>query len=126
MSSMREIAMPLRMLPARRGSDGGNRLWSRVSSVRTVSVSPPRYEWTMDWGPKLRALARQQHGVVSRAQGRQAGADYEAVRVGIRRGEWQTVSPRVLRLIGAPWTDHSALMAAVLDAGETAVASHRS
>src|SRR5688572_15991844 len=72
----------------------------------------------------LRRLAEQQHGVVSRAQCRDLGMRYEAARS--RRGAWERVSPRVLRLIGAPKTERSALMAAVLDAGRHAAASHRS
>ena len=46
--------------------------------------------------------------------------------MGRGRGEWESLSPRVLRLIGAPLTKRSKLMAAVLDAGSGAVASHRS
>lgn len=73
----------------------------------------------------LRSVAERQHGVVSRAQCRLAGADRLAVRHSIARGEWARLSPRVLCLVGAPITDRSALMAAVLDAGNRAAASHR-
>lgn len=69
----------------------------------------------------LRKLAEHQHGVISRVQGRELGV---SVRNGIERADWERVSPRVIRLVGAPRTPHTAVMAAVLDAGIGAVASH--
>ncbi|HEX2039912.1 MAG TPA: DUF559 domain-containing protein, partial [Acidimicrobiales bacterium] len=75
---------------------------------------------------RLRRRAEEQHGVVSRSQCRLLGLDYDRIRIGIRRGEWERVSPRVVRLVGAPRTERSELMAAVLDAGDSAVASRRS
>jgi very-short-patch-repair endonuclease len=75
---------------------------------------------------ELRRIAEQQHGVVSRAQCRQAGVDHLALRHSLARGDWERVTPRVLRLVGAPRTEHSTLLAAVLDAGKRAVASCRS
>lgn len=80
----------------------------------------------MDEMQRLRAVAEQQHGVLSRSQCRAQGAGECAVRMGRRRGEWERVTPRVVRLVGAPRTERSALMAAVLDAGPGAAASHRS
>lgn len=74
----------------------------------------------------IRTLAEDQHGVVSRAQCRQLGWTAPELRPGERRGEWERVSARVLRLVGSPRTTRAALMAAVLDAGNGAVASHRS
>src|SRR5688500_4722301 len=78
----------------------------------------------MDWGNGLRPLAERQHGVVSRAQYREAGCTAQQIRIDEHR--WEELSPRVLRLVGAPRTERSMLMAAVLDAGEGAAASHRS
>ncbi len=79
----------------------------------------------MEWTTALRKVAEEQHAVVSRNQCRAMGIAYEQVRVARNRGEWDPVSPRVLRLVGAPRTERSALMAAVLDAGDGAAASHR-
>lgn len=73
----------------------------------------------------LRRLAAQQHGVVSRAQCRRLGLSTDSMRSRIRRGEWVVVSRRVLRHVAAPQTARTMLMAAVLDAGEGTVASHR-
>jgi very-short-patch-repair endonuclease len=80
----------------------------------------------MTWTHRLRHLAAEQHGVVSRAQCRAVGAGAIPLRTGLRRRDWEAVTPRVVRLAGAPCTDHSRLMAAVLDAGPGAAASHRS
>src|SRR5687767_9087425 len=74
---------------------------------------------------RLRALAELQHGLVSRAQCRSAGFDAAACRALFRRGDWEPLSPRVLRLVGSPQTAQSSVMATVLDAGDEAVASHR-
>jgi very-short-patch-repair endonuclease len=71
----------------------------------------------------VRERAEQQHGVVSRDQCRLAGI---SMRAELARGDWEVLSPRVLRLRGAPRTARSRLMAAVLDAGGGAAASHGS
>lgn len=73
---------------------------------------------------ELRQLAEEQHSVVSRTQCRQAGLDGNGLRAELR-GRWEPLSPRVLRLVGAPQTARMRVMAGVLDAGEGAVASHR-
>jgi very-short-patch-repair endonuclease len=78
----------------------------------------------VDWENELRRLAAKQHGVVGRAQCRATGCSAQQLRRD--RQHWESVSRRVIRLAGAPYTDRSALMAAVLDAGENAAASHRS
>lgn len=70
----------------------------------------------------LRKLAEEQHGVVSRAQCRAVGARMENL---FERGDWVSLSPRVIRLAGAPRTAQSEMAAAVLDAGPGAAASHR-
>lgn len=71
----------------------------------------------------LRQLAEQQHGAVSREQCRELGFDHDGIRAD--RRAWEPMSPRVLHLVGAPRTDLLAVMAAVLDAGRGACASHR-
>lgn len=73
----------------------------------------------------LRKLASEQHGVIARRQCRHVGADKSALRPEREGGLWEPLSPRVLRLTGAPFTTRSRVMAAVLDAGDAAVASHR-
>ncbi len=70
----------------------------------------------------LRKIAEEQHGVAARLQCRAFGLEWEAL---FRRGEWERLSPRVIRLVGAPRTPKSDVMAAVLDAGTGAVASHQ-
>ena len=73
----------------------------------------------------IRELAEQQHGVVSRAQCRQIGVDGDGLRPEMRASRWESLSPRVLRVVGAPHTSRMQVMAGVLDAGGGAVASHR-
>ena len=70
----------------------------------------------------MRELAAQQHGVVSQAQWRAAD---QGTKYPVHRGEWERWSPRVLHLVGSPVTLRTRVMAAVLDAGDAAVASHR-
>jgi very-short-patch-repair endonuclease len=47
------------------------------------------------------------------------------MRNALERGEWERMSPRVLRLVGAPRSGRTDVMATVLEAGDEAVASHR-
>lgn len=71
----------------------------------------------------LRELARGQHALVSRAQARQLGLGRDALARRIRAGEWDLITPRVLRLAGANVTFDQRCMAAVLDAGPSAALS---
>lgn len=73
----------------------------------------------------LRDMAEKQHGVVSRIQARAASPTVEALRHRLAGPDWELVTPRVLRLVGAPRTVLQDLMAAVLDAGPGSAASHR-
>lgn len=73
----------------------------------------------------LRELAEDQHGVVARTQCHRMGFDRDALRPEVDNRRWEALSPRVLRLVGAPRTARMRVMAGVLDAGEGAVASHR-
>lgn len=78
----------------------------------------------MELGARLRQLAQTQQGLVSLHQARQMGASYAAVRNLTSSREWTAISPRVLALVGVPRTQLQLAMAAVLDAGPGAVASH--
>ncbi len=69
---------------------------------------------------------RSQHGVVSRSELRLLGIPDWAERTKVARGEWERIGKRVVRLAGAPATPEQRLMAACLDAGPSAVASHQS
>ena len=72
----------------------------------------------------MRERAGAQHGLVSRDQLRAAGVSRQAVANRLRSPDWEAATPRVLRLVGAPATDHQRALAVVLDAGGSAVASH--
>src|SRR5258705_2005893 len=69
-------------------------------------------------------LAALQHGVVSRRQAAQLGCDRTAVERWERLGRIDLPSPAVVRFNGAPETGLQRVSAAVLDAGQAAVASH--
>lgn len=74
----------------------------------------------------MRAVAVTQHGLVGRDQLRREGASRQAVGRRLSSPDWDLVTPRVLRLVGAPVTDHQRAMAATLDAGPGTLVSHRS
>ncbi len=67
-----------------------------------------------------------QHGVVARWQLRAHGASQAWILRRIRDGALEPLSSIVLRIGGAPPTDHQRAMAAVLDSGPGAVLSHHS
>lgn len=75
---------------------------------------------------QLRQLAEHQRGVISRAQACALGLSSEAIQRRVVSGAWEPVTPRVLRLTGCPRDYPQACLAAVLDAGDGAVASHLS
>jgi len=74
----------------------------------------------------MRELAEQQQGVVGREQLREKGVCRQAVAARLRSPDWAEVTARVLRLVGMPRTDGQQAMAALLDAGDGSVLSHRS
>lgn len=74
----------------------------------------------------MRGRAGAQHGLVGRDELRAAGASRTAVGHRLRSPDWEALSERVLRLVGAPVTSHQVAMAGVLDAGAGAVVSHAS
>lgn len=69
--------------------------------------------------------ARKQYGVFSRAQARRAGFSERQIDYRLSTGEWETALPGVYRIAGMPSSVRQRIMAAVLWAGDGAVASHR-
>lgn len=67
-----------------------------------------------------------QHGLVSREQLRLLGVSSAVEAERVRRGEWQRAGAKVVRLAGSPRTPAQRLMAACLEIGPSAVASHQS
>jgi hypothetical protein len=65
-----------------------------------------------------------QHALATTGQLGEVGLDAAMVQWMVRGGRLAWVSPRVLRLVGAPATEAQRVMAAVLDAGPGAVLSH--
>jgi very-short-patch-repair endonuclease len=78
----------------------------------------------MDPEKAASALARRQHGLISRAQARELGISDDAIDWRVKSGSWDRVLRGVLRLPGAPATWQQAVMAACL-AVPGATASHR-
>jgi very-short-patch-repair endonuclease len=74
----------------------------------------------------LDAWARSHHGVVTKQQALALGWTKDAWYRAVRRGHLQLLHPGVARLHGTPRTPVQRVHAAVLAAGSTAVASHRS
>lgn len=75
----------------------------------------------MELDERMRQVAERQHGVISRAQARQLGATRAQLARRRSGPDWEAVTPRVLRVAGAPQSAHQLAMAAVLDAGPGAV-----
>ena len=73
----------------------------------------------------MRRLAIRQHSLVSRDQLPADDSGRRAARRRIASPDWEEITDRVLRLVGSSPTDLQQVMAAVLDAGRGAVASHR-
>ncbi|MBA3653734.1 MAG: hypothetical protein H0W70_06010, partial [Actinobacteria bacterium] len=66
---------------------------------------------------RMRALARKQHHVLSRAQARSCGADWRQITARVSSGEWEWVTHRVLRLVGGRRSYEQLCMIAVLHTG---------
>ena len=73
----------------------------------------------------IAAIAERQHGAVTVQQVLGAGGTYRVIARRVAAGTWLRLSPRVMALPGAPRTWRQHVMAAVLEAGDGAVASHR-
>jgi very-short-patch-repair endonuclease len=78
----------------------------------------------VDLDVQLRMLAERQHGVLSRAQARELGADRHHLRRRVESPDWEPITSRVIRLVGAERTFRQRCMAATLDSGVGAVISH--
>jgi very-short-patch-repair endonuclease len=74
---------------------------------------------------EIARLAASQQGVFTREQARNAGFSKTSINWRLGSGLWERVYAGVYRLPSAPPSWHSALMAALLWAGEEAVLSHR-
>lgn len=70
-------------------------------------------------------LAREQHGVISRAQARDLGFTARAIVRRLESGRWETMHPAVYRIAGSPSSWEQRLMAGILLGGPGALASHR-
>src|SRR5690242_16501161 len=71
-------------------------------------------------------IASKQFGLVTRDQALAAGLSEDAIGRRVRSGRWVRLHPNVYRLAGAPDTWEQRILAAVLAAGPTAIASHLS
>jgi hypothetical protein len=69
---------------------------------------------------------RRQHSLLRRSELRLLGVSARVERAHVVRGEWQRMGRHVIRLAGSPATPEQRLMAACLEAGPTAIASHQS
>jgi len=70
------------------------------------------------------ALSERQHGLVAIPQLTALGATRHLINHLIASGQWERVSPMVLRRAGSPPTRRQGIMVAVLDAGAGAAVSH--
>ncbi|MET0666142.1 MAG: DUF559 domain-containing protein, partial [Acidimicrobiales bacterium] len=72
------------------------------------------------------ALAGRQHGLVTTPQVMDLGGTRHVITHMVACGQWDRVTPMLLRRVGSPRSRGQRVMAAVLDAGEGAGLSHRS
>jgi hypothetical protein len=72
----------------------------------------------------VRLVAERQHGLVSWSHARALGANRQQLRGWCRGTDWELVTSRVLRLVGAPQDERQLLMLAVLDGGPGTVVSY--
>src|SRR5207244_13655945 len=70
-------------------------------------------------------LTERQYALAALAQLREAGLTHEAVRHRIESGALDHAGRGVYRIAGAPQSWHQSMLAALLAAGPSAVASHR-
>lgn len=73
---------------------------------------------------QIAALASRQHGAVSIPQLMAIGAGRHVISHLVASGQWERISPMVLRRTGSPPTRSQEVMIAVLDAGVGAAVSH--
>jgi very-short-patch-repair endonuclease len=72
----------------------------------------------------LEALAATQHGLLTRAQAREAGLSPFQIERRVQGGRWSSLNRQVVAIAGAPSTWEQSVLAAVLAGGPGAVASH--
>jgi hypothetical protein len=72
------------------------------------------------------AIADRQHGVLSSSQAQRCGLTRGMIGARLRSGRWERTGDGIYRVGGAPSTWRQRLWIALLDAGPTAVLSHRS
>lgn len=75
---------------------------------------------------RLATLAQRQHGLIARRQALAAGLSPALIDRRCAAHRWQRCLPGVYRVVGAPRSFHQEALAAVLWAGDGAVASHTS
>lgn len=87
-----------------------------------------RYHQTVDAGSRQELARRfaEQHGLVGRSELRALGIGFHVEQRRLRSGEWALLGTRVIRLVAAPVTHEQRLLAACIEAGAGAVASHQS
>lgn len=73
----------------------------------------------------LIAIARTQHGLITRAQAHQHGASDKAIHRRITTGRWDRSRRGVYVIGAAPSTWHQRVLAAILSVGLRSIASHR-
>jgi very-short-patch-repair endonuclease len=73
---------------------------------------------------RLRTIARGQLGLLTRDQLVASGLDRDQISARVANGSLERVSPEVFRIGGAPLNRRQFALAAVLDLGEAAAASH--
>jgi very-short-patch-repair endonuclease len=73
---------------------------------------------------QLRTIARRQLGLLTRSQLAEAGLDRDQVALRVDNGSLERLSPQVFRIGGVPTGRRQAALAAVLDLGVHAAASH--
>ncbi|OWY59773.1 hypothetical protein B7486_72765, partial [cyanobacterium TDX16] len=74
----------------------------------------------------ITAIADLQHGVLSSSQAQAGGLTRGMIGARLRSGRWERAGDGIYRVGGAPSTWRQRLWVALLDAGPTAVVSHRS
>lgn len=73
----------------------------------------------------LRSIAERQHGVLSRRQAAEVGADWGLLRTRLRAGTWKALSPSVLLLVGVASSFDQRCIVGTLDTGGGAVVSRQ-
>lgn len=76
--------------------------------------------------PELLRRLASRHGVIGRDEVRLLGIDSRMEQRRVASGEWERIGRHVIRLLAAPATGEQSLMAACIEAGPDAVASHQS